>query len=111
MQSELWVLAARVARQVLFYEQEAVRTRLETDSTTILLRDDLEDQGALRSVVLSSTTNLQGASYGQEGAALRARQVHFMVKTGIVYQARLERPRPLGASWGQERRTVCGESD
>jgi hypothetical protein len=40
---------------------------LETDSTTILLRDDLKDQGALRSVVLSPTTNLQGASYGQEG--------------------------------------------
>jgi hypothetical protein len=41
---------------------------LETDSTTISLRDDLEDQGALRSVVLSSTTNLQGAFYGQEAA-------------------------------------------
>ena len=51
---------------MLSYEQEAVRTRLETDSTTILLRDDLEDQGALRSVVLSSTTNLQGAFYGQD---------------------------------------------
>ena len=41
------VLAARVARQVLSYEQEAVRTRLETGSTTISLKDDLEDQGAL----------------------------------------------------------------
>ncbi len=46
LQSELWVLAARVARQVLFYEQEAVRTRLETGSTTISLTDDLKDQGA-----------------------------------------------------------------
>ena len=41
------VLAARVARQVLSYEQEAVQTRLETGSTTISLTDDLEDQGAL----------------------------------------------------------------
>ena len=47
LQSELEVHAARVARQVLSYEQEAVRTRLETNSTMISLRDDLEDQGAL----------------------------------------------------------------
>ena len=44
----------------------AVRTRLETDSTTISLTDDLEDQGALRFVVLSPTTNLQGAFWDQE---------------------------------------------
>jgi DUF971 family protein len=49
---------------------------LETDSTTISLRDDLKDQGALRSVVLSPTTNLQGASYGQEGFLVLVTETH-----------------------------------
>jgi hypothetical protein len=38
-------------------------------STTILLTDDLEDQGAVGSAVLSPILNLQGAAYGQEWCA------------------------------------------
>ncbi len=60
---------------MLFYEQEAVRTQLETGSTTISLTDDLEDQGALRSVVLSPTTNLQGAFWDQEGHVSRLKLI------------------------------------
>jgi hypothetical protein len=51
------------------------------DSTTIKLTDDLEDQGASRSAVLSPTINLQGASWNQEGAfygqEAKAREADF----------------------------------
>jgi hypothetical protein len=60
---------------------------LETGSTTIKLMDDLEDPGASRSIVLSPTTNLQGASWNQEGAFYGQETVHASERNEIQRQA------------------------
>ena len=62
---ELEVHAATLPRQVAVSGQDSRSDFFEeVGSTTILLTDDLEDQGAFGSVVLSPALNLQGAAVG-----------------------------------------------
>ena len=59
---ELGVHTATQPRQVAVSGQDSRSDFFEeVGSTTILLTDDLEDQGAFGSVVLSPALNLQGA--------------------------------------------------